>query len=170
VIRDQKDLMASQQAHRTHIQCSAPFTCQPHPSVPHVGCYPPIWVCASPDSSNPPWLALIHPPQCLRPPSPIQSAEMTLCPPFSRHTPSCHLQTYPCTTAPASLAPTPPTTTSYQGANLIPLSVLPTNVTGAHLRRLLGDALAANMNMVGPRGGRGVLQRGMCSGRGVGCR
>ena len=36
-----------------------------------------------------------------------------------------------------------------QGANLIPLNILPTNVTARDLRRLLDDAVAANMNMVG---------------------
>jgi len=35
-----------------------------------------------------------------------------------------------------------------KGANLIPLNILPTNVTGAAIRRLLDDAAAANMNMV----------------------
>ncbi|KAI8475070.1 MAG: glycoside hydrolase superfamily, partial [Monoraphidium minutum] len=40
-----------------------------------------------------------------------------------------------------------------KGANLIPLSVLPTNVTGADLRRLLDDALDAHMNMVRIWGG-----------------
>jgi beta-galactosidase/beta-glucuronidase len=37
-----------------------------------------------------------------------------------------------------------------KGANLIPANVLPTNVTGAALRRLLDAALAANMNTVRP--------------------